>query len=156
MIKTTKNGNAAGVIIIVLAVAAAAYYFLVMRNNTPTLNSLNSSSPTPSPTLSSSPSPSATAPATGTIKSFTVLGSPFKFSPNEIRVKKGDTVKITFKDTQGVHDLKIEGLDIGTKVIQSGQEETIQFKADRTGRFEYYCSVDGHREQGMSGTLIVE
>lgn len=44
----------------------------------------------------------------GTVKEFVVEGNNFKFAPNEMRVKKGDTVKITFKNTGGLHDLVID------------------------------------------------
>lgn len=79
----------------------------------------------------------------------------FKFSENSITVAKGDTVRLTLNNTQGMHDLKIDEFAVGTKVLQAGQSETIEFVADRAGAFEYYCSVGTHREQGMVGTLIV-
>lgn len=75
---------------------------------------------------------------------------------SEIRVKKGDTVKIVFQNQVGMHDWRVDEFNAGTKVIQAGQQDTVQFVADRTGRFEYYCSVPNHRAQGMKGTLIVE
>lgn len=89
-------------------------------------------------------------------KSFTVLGSDFKFSLSEIKVKKGDTVKINFKNIAGTHDWRIDAFNAGTRVLAAGQEETIEFAASKTGRFEYYCSVGTHRQMGMKGLLIVE
>ncbi len=71
-------------------------------------------------------------------------------------VKKGDTVKITFKNSGGMHDWKIDEFSAGTKVLQVGQQETIQFVADKAGTFEYYCSVGQHRAMGMKGSLIVQ
>lgn len=92
----------------------------------------------------------------GTVREFTVSGQPFSFSPNTMTVKKGDTVKITFKNMQGTHDLRIEGYNVGTKVIQTGQSETFTFVADKAGLFEYYCSVGNHRAMGMVGTLTIQ
>ena len=41
---------------------------------------------------------------TGDVKVINVKGSPFKFEPNEIRVKKGDKVKIVFMNEKGMHN----------------------------------------------------
>lgn len=81
--------------------------------------------------------------------------SNFKFSEDSITVNKGDTVRITLTNTQGVHDLRIEGYDVGTQVINAGQSETMEFVATNSGTFEYYCSVGTHRQMGMVGTLTV-
>lgn len=115
---------------------------------------------TPSVSASATPtavvSPSASASPAVSVKTFNVSGKPFSFSPAEMKVKKGDTVKIIFKNEQGMHDLVVDGYNARTKVLQVGQSETIQFVADKTGTFEYYCSVGTHRQQGMKGKLIVE
>lgn len=92
----------------------------------------------------------------GTTKAFIVSGKNYSFTPSQIRVKKGDTVQITFKNSDGMHDLKIDAFNVATKKIASGQEETVTFVADKTGSFEYYCSVGTHKQMGMVGTLIVE
>lgn len=84
-----------------------------------------------------------------------VEGSSFKFAPNRIEVKKGDTVEIVFKNTTGFHDFVIDEFDARTSQIQAGQTETITFVADKAGSFEYYCSVGTHRQMGMKGTLVV-
>lgn len=90
------------------------------------------------------------------VKEFTVTGSDFKFDIKEIRVKKGDTVKITFKNAQGFHDFTIDTLNVGTRQISQGTEDTVQFVAQKEGSFEYYCSVANHRAIGMKGMLVVE
>lgn len=90
-------------------------------------------------------------------KEFTVEGSNFKFSPAEIRVKKGDTVRILFKNVGGMmHDWVVDEFDARTNQIDVGEEEEIEFVADKAGTFEYYCSVGSHRANGMVGKLIVE
>lgn len=92
----------------------------------------------------------------GNVKEFTVGGTNFAFSPNKITVKKGDMVKITFRDDDGTHNLVVTGYNVSTNVIGEGSQDTIQFVADKSGTFEYFCSVGGHREAGMVGTLVVE
>jgi plastocyanin len=71
-------------------------------------------------------------------------------------VKKGDTVTITFKNSVGFHDWKLDEFKAATAKLAAGKEETVTFVADKTGTFEYYCSVGQHRANGMVGNLIVE
>ena len=91
-----------------------------------------------------------------TAKEFVITGQKFSFTPSSITVKKGDRVKITFKNIDGFHDFKIDEYGIATKQAQSPSEEVLEFTADKTGSFEYYCSVGTHRAMGMKGTLKVE
>lgn len=96
------------------------------------------------------------ASVTSKVKEFTVDGSNFKFAPNSITVKKGDTVKITLKNIAGFHDFKIDAFGVATKQIKEGETETVTFTADKAGSFEYYCSVGKHKAMGMVGTLTVQ
>lgn len=89
-------------------------------------------------------------------RTFTVEGSNFSFSLKEMRVKKGDTVKVVFTNKDGFHDWSLDEFSAVTKQIPAGQSETVQFVADKAGTFEYYCSVGEHRQNGMVGKLIVE
>ena len=73
-----------------------------------------------------------------------------------LTLKKGDRVKITFKNSQGFHDFVIDEYSLASKKTQSPTEEVLEFTADKVGSFEYYCSVGSHRQMGMKGTLIVE
>jgi len=106
--------------------------------------------------------PSAPAVATDSqkadenLKTFEISAKPFEFSVKEIRVKKGDKVKINLTVTQGMHDWVMDEFNAKTKVVQTGQSDSVEFVADKTGTFEYYCSVPTHRQQGMVGKLIVE
>lgn len=94
----------------------------------------------------------ATAPQ---VKSFTVTGSNFAFDPKTITVNKGDTVKIIFVNSGGLHDFKIDEFNVSTERLESGDQTTVQFVADKAGTFQYYCSVGAHRTMGMWGTLTV-
>lgn len=85
-----------------------------------------------------------------------VTGQNFSFSPAIIRVKKGTSLKINYTDTDGFHDLILDGYNLHTSRLQTGQSAVLQFTADKTGTFAYYCSVGTHRASGMEGRLIVE
>jgi plastocyanin len=91
------------------------------------------------------------------IRDFTVEGTPFAFAPKSMEVKVGETVRITFVNKEGFHDLVIdEFAGARTKQLKAGESETITFVANKAGTFEYYCSVGDHRVMGMVGTLIVK
>lgn len=90
------------------------------------------------------------------VKEFTVSGSSYKFEPSTIKVKKGDIVKIIFTNSGGTHDFVIDDFNVKSKTLKSGEIETVQFAADKTGTFEFYCSVGNHRAMGMKGVLTVE
>ncbi|MBI4095982.1 MAG: cupredoxin domain-containing protein [DPANN group archaeon] len=90
------------------------------------------------------------------VNQITVYGGEFEFQPNSIQVKKGETVRITFINAGSVeHDLVIDELNVRTKLLQPRAAETIEFVADKTGTFSFYCSVEGHRQQGMEGSIII-
>jgi len=89
-------------------------------------------------------------------KEYTISGKPFSYDVKEIKVNKGDTVKIIFKNLEGTHDWVLDEFGAKTEVINAGESETITFVADKIGTFEYYCSVGQHRANGMKGNLIVE
>lgn len=98
----------------------------------------------------------AVAPGAESVKEFTVEGKNFSFAPSTMTVKKGDKVKITFKNSEGFHDFKIDEYGVATKQAKAPAEEVLEFTADKVGSFEYYCSVGQHKAMGMKGVLVVE
>lgn len=95
----------------------------------------------------------------------------FTYSPPDIKVEKAQTVTIHFKNSGEVeHDLQLDGLNaeiLETKGHHSGEEKgihihakpseqsSITFKPLETGTFEFYCTLPGHKESGMVGSLDV-
>lgn len=119
----------------------------------------NSPVPVISPTLSPvvvTPVPVEASPVASLAAEFTVTASNFKYDVKTIKVKKGDTVKIIFKNSEGFHDFIIDEFDVATNQIGAEEEDEIEFEATKVGTFEYYCSVGKHRSMGMVGKLIVE
>lgn len=90
--------------------------------------------------------------ANGPVKEFTVHAQPSGYDLQEIKVKQGDTVRITLKNTQGMHSLKIKGYNLEVR-----GNKTITFVADQAGEFEYACNIScGKGHQEMKGTFIVK
>jgi plastocyanin len=170
------NNKTVGIIVIIIIVLGLAYWVwpkgssvenmdMAPSGQTQTLDNANGADYQPA-TEGTSPTPTSgtvsgsvgTDITTGTqaVKSFTVTGQNFSFSPATMTVNKGDKVRITFKNGQGTHNLVIDEYNVNTGVIAGGAEKTVEFTADKTGSFEYYCSVGNHRAMGMKGTLIVK
>ncbi|MBI4894911.1 MAG: cupredoxin domain-containing protein [Candidatus Aenigmarchaeota archaeon] len=77
-----------------------------------------------------------------------------QFSVKNITVNKGDFVRIYVNTTKGTHDFNIDELNVH-KQTPTGQITTIEFIADKSGEFVYYCSMPGHRQNGHWGTLTI-
>lgn len=92
---------------------------------------------------------------------FNLTGKNFKFvmdgteSP-DLRVKKDSRVRINFTSTDGLHDWVLDDFGAATEKIETDESTFVEFIANETGTFEYYCSVGEHRTNGMRGNLIIE
>jgi cytochrome c oxidase subunit 2 len=78
----------------------------------------------------------------------------FEFGPPEIDIRAGEDVAIVLSADDIEHDFVIDELDTH---ISAGPGETAEggLRVDEAGRYTFYCSVSGHREAGMEGTLVV-
>lgn len=85
-----------------------------------------------------------------------VKGGMFYFDPSEIRLRKGEKVKVVFTSVDGSHDFVIDELEVRSRVVRTGESDEVEFVASEVGKFEYYCSVGNHRAMGMKGYLIVD
>jgi plastocyanin len=83
-----------------------------------------------------------------------VTATSFAFDPDEITVEAGEDIAIVLTSDDILHDLTIDELDAH---VTADADETAEggFRADEPGRYTYYCTVAGHREEGMEGTLVV-
>lgn len=104
--------------------------------------------------LELSPSPAESA-APAPIRDFVFTANNFSYSLPEIKVNKGDLVRVVLQNVDGTHDLRIDEFNVATRVLKAGEEQMVEFVADKTGVFEYYCSVGIHRQMGMKGYLNV-
>ncbi len=80
------------------------------------------------------------------------------YTTTEATAKAGK-VTIDFNNPQGLdHDVAIEnskGEEVGaTEIVAEGEASTsVNLEP---GTYHYFCTIPGHREAGMEGTLVVE
>ena len=104
-----------------------------------------------------------------------VKADDYKFLPNEVTVPAGQEVTIKLKNvTKQAHDLEVQRLQVemmggheaaqghagampGTLALHTEKGKTVSatFKADLPGTYEFWCTISGHKEQGMVGKLVV-
>ncbi len=87
----------------------------------------------------------------------TVNGTDFAFSPSAISTKVGRTVTVTLKNgVQFAHNFVISDLSVQSKTIRPGESDTVMFTPSKAGKFTYICTIPGHADKGMIGTLTVD
>ncbi|MGH9133717.1 MAG: cupredoxin domain-containing protein [Ilumatobacteraceae bacterium] len=84
-----------------------------------------------------------------------VTARSFEFEPAELTAEVGEDVAIVLSSEDGLHDFTIDELDAHV-AAEEGETSVGGFRAAEPGRYTFYCSVEGHREAGMEGTLVVE
>ena len=124
------------------------------------------------PTQEPSTTPPASSPSSGGVETdtgeqsaasttkITIEGDEFSFSPRNITVSAGTTVELTFKNIgRAPHNYVVTELGLATKTIGGGKTDVVTFVAPSTpGTISYtsFCSVPGHREAGMVGTIEIK
>lgn len=114
----------------------------------------------------------------GNVETLQITAVNMKYDTPEITVKRGQPLKVVLVNQDGVvHDLSIDHVegtvkkqtrdvhaahsdggktpDLHVSAAANGKG-SIQFTPTATGTYEFYCAVDGHKEAGMIGRLIVQ
>lgn len=104
--------------------------------------------------------------------------SELRFEPASLSVQAGKPVQIKLRNSgTSEHDFVVIGMpatDVKNATEDGGhamsgmnrndeiaghtkpkETKTIRFTPTQPGTYEYYCSITGHREAGMKGTLTV-
>ena len=104
----------------------------------------------------------------------------FAYTPSVIEVRAGEVLEIAIQNSELVlHDFTIDKIDADVHISylggtgQHGHQESerdadvhfvltepasgvVHLKINEPGEYVFYCTVPGHREGGMEGTLIVQ
>lgn len=98
------------------------------------------------------------------------------FIPNRIDVRKGEQIKFAIRNSGELdHEIVVGTLDENlkhmaqmmknpgmehddpnAKRLAPGKTGAIFWKFTKAGEFDFSCLIPGHREAGMSGTIIVK
>lgn len=122
-------------------------------------NNDNSSASTPAstpaaPTTSTAATSTPAAAGGGTV---TLGESEFKITPKDATAKAGKVTIDVKNDGAIVHNLNVEGNGLAEKKtadLQPGSSGKLTVDL-KPGKYEMYCSIDGHRASGMEGTITV-
>ena len=110
---------------------------------------------TPAAPTTTTTTQAKTTPAAGG-GAVTVSESEFKLTPNDATTKAGKVTVEAKNDGQIVHNLEVEGNGVEKKTadLQPGSSGKLALNL-KPGKYEMYCSIDGHRASGMEGTITV-
>ena len=92
------------------------------------------------------------------VKTIEVKETEYNLNPAKITLNKPGTYVFKAENTGSItHALEIEGkgLEEETKGLDAGQSAELKVTL-KAGKYEIYCPVDGHRQQGMEGTVTVK
>jgi nitrite reductase (NO-forming) len=109
------------------------------------------------PTAATGPRPAQNPSAAGQnlTTQVVVTATEFKFSPTSLQVPVGQKVSFTLQNSGVVeHDLTIQNTPFALHAA-AGQSATGDYTFDRAGVLEFICSIPGHKDAGMKGTLTV-
>ena len=94
-------------------------------------------------------------PVTDGARRIEVDATSFEFDPDEITVTAREDIAIVLTSDDLLHDFTIDDIDVHVAADQ-GETDEGGLRADEPGEYTYYCTVAGHREAGVEGTLVVE
>jgi plastocyanin len=112
--------------------------------------------PTPQPAQVADPRGEPAAPAGGTTVEADPGGAPV-FRPEELRAEAGRVALELVNLSATPHALCVESAEqggLGCTGTFSGDRSTLKLRLE-AGRYTFFCSVAGHRDAGMEGTLVI-
>jgi uncharacterized cupredoxin-like copper-binding protein len=103
----------------------------------------------------SSSTPAGAGPVQQTIQ---ISEKEYSLDPGSVTVSKTGTYEFRVTNNGTIaHAIEIEGNGVEEKTgdIQPGAAATLQVMLGKDGPYGLYCPIDGHRGQGMQGTVTV-
>jgi len=114
--------------------------------------------PTTSSASTSTPAPATTEAASSSVKLEANPEGQLKYNTTSLSAKAGK-VSVAFTNSSSLpHNVTIEsssGAKVGATPTFSGGSKTLSLNL-KPGTYKFFCSVPGHRQAGMEGTLTVK
>ena len=82
----------------------------------------------------------------------------YSLDPGTVTVSKTGTYEFRVTNNGTIaHALEVEGNGVEEKIgdVQPGASATLRVTLTKDGSYKMYCPIDGHKEQGMQGTISV-
>jgi uncharacterized cupredoxin-like copper-binding protein len=161
--KTTaraKSQFVPGVSVLALAAGLIALAGCGSSSSTTSSSAATPTSSVPAATTSSSATSSTPAPATGG-GALSLAANPegqLKFDTTSLTAKAGKVSLAITNVSSLEHNVTVassSGQVIGATPTFSGGSKTVSLTL-KPGTYKFYCSVPGHRQAGMEGTLTVQ
>ncbi len=101
-------------------------------------------------------SPGASPAASGAGTTVQVSTVDLAFDPKILTIPANTNAQVVITNKGSLqHDFVIDELKVKSKLLNGGESDTVTINA-KAGTYQYYCSVPGHKEAGMVGTLTVK
>lgn len=83
--------------------------------------------------------------------------SEFALTPASFSLEPGSYTFHVVNDGSVVHALEVEGPlgEVETADLAPGESADLDVDLSEPGDYEVYCPVDGHKDEGMEGTITV-
>jgi plastocyanin len=105
----------------------------------------------------------------GTLKTIVIKETEYKLSPSTVTLSKPGTYAFKADDDGSTqHSLEIEGEGVKSEgggdeggeaqleqALNPGQSGVLMVSFRKPGTYEMYCPVDGHKQMGMKGEVVV-
>ena len=85
-----------------------------------------------------------------------VVGTDFAFEPDVLHLVAGEAVNVLLESSEGGHDLAVdEPGGFRLPIVDEGESTRGALVIDEPGTYDLRCTVPGHAEEGMVGTVEV-
>jgi uncharacterized cupredoxin-like copper-binding protein len=98
-----------------------------------------------------------TAASGGEAEAVELTATEYAFDPSNVSLDAAGKVTFTVSNKgEETHALEVEGngVEEETESIAPGESGTLTVELE-PGEYEFYCPIDGHKDKGMEGTLVV-
>jgi len=87
-------------------------------------------------------------------RKITVTADDFAFTPDAITMEAGEDVTIVLTADDVQHDFFVKGIG---HVVHAKKGNTAQggLRITKPGTYKFWCTVKGHKQAGMTGTITV-
>ena len=84
-----------------------------------------------------------------------VVGTDFAFEAEVLHLVAGDPVNIVLESAEGGHNLAVPDAEFLLPIVDEGEVTRGALTIDEPGTYDLLCTVPGHAEEGMVGTVEV-